>query len=123
MIKIFGKALVASWRPYESGGSSTMRASQMQCDSVTVFDQVVLAQHPDGFWETFPLGNCSIIWQGKPEVTLVALDGSSSPLTISGNEKTFADTLTQTGTQQKPPPRFTIPPPAAPYRAEDDEPI
>jgi hypothetical protein len=89
-----GKALVASWRPYESGGGSHMRASQMESESVTVLDQVVLAQHPDGFWETFPLANCSIIWTGKPTVTVVQ-DGQEVLLSIDGKDNTIADELAQ----------------------------
>ena len=119
MVRIFGKALVASWRPYESGGSSQLRSSQMECESVTVLDQVVIAQHPDGFWETFPLGNCSIIWQGKPEISFIADNGTESPLAIHGKDKTIADALAQGGTHAGQS-RYSIPPPAAPYREEDD---
>src|SRR5580704_11363347 len=94
MVRMVGKALVASWRPYESGGGSQMRSSQMESDSVTVLDQVVLAQHPDGFWETFPLANCSIIWTGKPTITLIE-DGRETELPITGRENTLADQMAQ----------------------------
>lgn len=107
MVRVFGKALVASWRPYESGGSSQMRSSQMQCDSVTVLDQVVLAQHPDGFWETLPLSNCSIIWQGKPAVTVLLEDGTERMLPITGRDHTLADELMEK--EGSKPVRFGIP--------------
>jgi hypothetical protein len=109
MVRIFGKALVASWRPYESGGSSQMRSSQMECDSVTVLDQVVLAQHPDGFWETMPLGNCSVIWQGKPSVSVIGADGAETPLAVQGKEKTLADELMHGGAHATHQSRFSAP--------------
>jgi len=99
MVRMFGKALVATWRPYESGGGSHMRSSQMECDSVTVIDQVVLAQHPDGFWETFPLSNCSIIWSGKPTVTVID-GGKEIDLAIAGRDNTLADQLTHSAHKQ-----------------------
>ena len=99
MVRMVGKALVATWRPYESGGGSQMRSSQMESDSVTVLDQVVLAQHPDGFWETFPLSNCSIIWSGKPTVTVIE-DGKEIDLAIAGKENTLADQLNQSNHKQ-----------------------
>jgi hypothetical protein len=93
---MFGKAMVASWRPYETGGGggAQMRSSQIECDSVTVLDQIVLAQHPDGFWETFPLSNCAIIWSGKPAVSII-VDGKDTALAIEGKEHTLADELAQ----------------------------
>ena len=108
MVRMVGKALVATWRPYESGGGSHMRSSQMESESVTVFDQVVLAQHPDGFWETFPLANCSIIWSGKPTVTVIE-DGKETELTVTGRDNTLADQMTQSGHKQL---RFSPPQPA-----------
>ncbi len=93
MIRVYGKALVATWRPYEEGGASHMRSSQMQSEHVTVLDQVVIMQHKDGFWETYPLTNCSIIWQGKPSVTLLTDEDKETVLTISGAEHTLADAM------------------------------
>lgn len=106
MIRMVGKALVASWRPYESGGGSHMRASQMESDSVTVLDQVVLAQHPDGFWETIPLANCSIIWSGKPTITVIE-NGKETELTVIGKENTLADGLAHSNQNKQL--RFTMP--------------
>jgi hypothetical protein len=107
MVRIFGKALLASWRPYESGGNSQIRSSQMQCESVTVIDQTVLAQHPDGFWESLPLSNCSIIWQGKPIVTVLLEDGTERPISITGKDHTLADELMSQESSK--PMRFGIP--------------
>lgn len=116
MIRMVGKALVASWRPYESGGGSQMRASQMESDSVTVLDQVVLAQHPDGFWETFPLANCSIIWTGKPTVTVIE-DGKEVLLNVDGKDNTIADELANAGHNKHL--RFSMPA-AQPVGAPDE---
>ena len=107
MVRMIGKALVASWRPYESGGGSQMRSSQMESDSVTVLDQVVLAQHPDGFWETFPLANCSIIWTGKPTISLIE-NGTEIVISVDGNTNTLADQLAASTTHHKPL-RFSVP--------------
>jgi hypothetical protein len=90
MVRMFGKALVASWRPSDSGGQ--MRSSQIECDSVTVIDQVVLLQHPDGFWETFSLSNCALIWSGKPVVSIIDA-GKETPVLIEGKDHTLADEL------------------------------
>ncbi|MGO8671163.1 MAG: hypothetical protein ACLQVD_07365 [Capsulimonadaceae bacterium] len=123
MVRISGKALVASWRPYESGGSSQLRSSQMQCDSVTVIDQVVIAQHPDGFWETVPLANCCIIWQGKPTISVVSENGEEFPLTVVGKEHTLADELVAAqsanrSTRFAPPPTQRAAAPAPPQPVE-----
>jgi hypothetical protein len=93
MIRMQGKALVATWRPFEEGGTSHMRASQIPSDNVTILDQIVIAQHKDGFWGTYPLANCSVIWQGKPVVTLVTEDDQETTLDIVGSENTLADEL------------------------------
>ena len=93
MIRMQGKALVATWRPFEEGGQSHMRASQIQSDNVTILDQILIAQHKDGFWGTYPLSNCSVIWQGKPVVTLITDDCKEAALNIVGTENTLADEL------------------------------
>ena len=93
MIRMQGKALVATWRPFEEGGQSHMRASQIPSDNVTILDQILIAQHKDGFWGTYPLANCSVIWQGKPVVTLVTDDDKETALNIVGNDNTLADEL------------------------------
>jgi len=93
MIRMQGKALVATWRPFEEGGQSHMRASQIPSDNVTILDQILIAQHKDGFWGTYPLANCSVIWQGKPVVTLVTEEDHETTLNIVGSENTLADEL------------------------------
>jgi hypothetical protein len=93
MIRMYGKALVATWRPYEDGGGAHMRTSHRESENVTVLDQTVIMQDRDGFWETFPLANCSIIWQGKPVVTLITLDDKETALPIEGKDHTLADEL------------------------------
>ena len=93
MIRMQGKALVATWRPFEEGGQSHMRASQIPSDNVTILDQILIAQHKDGFWGTYPLANCSVIWQGKPVVTLVTDDDRETNLNIVGTDNTLADEL------------------------------
>jgi len=118
MVRMTGKALVATWRPYESGGGSHLRSSQMESESVSIFDQVVLAQHPDGFWETFPLANCSIIWTGKPTVTFVE-NGAETLMSIDGRNNTLADELASAGHKQL---RFSVPvPPAHSVEEESEE--
>ena len=82
-----------------------MRSSQMESDSVTILDQLVLAQHPDGFWETFPLANCSIIWTGKPTITLIE-GGREIEMAVTGKENTLADNLAHSGHKQL---RFSAP--------------
>lgn len=93
MVRIHGKAMVATWRPYEEGGRSHLRASQMESDDVTVLGDLVIAQHKDGFWATYPLVNCSIIWNGRPEVTLIADVTCDTPLVLQGRLNTLADEL------------------------------
>lgn len=116
MIKIFGKAMLATWRPYESGGSSHLRSSQMESESVTVIDQTVIAQHPDGFWETFPLANCSINWRHKPVFTIINTDGTEVPLIVAGKDHTLADQIADNETVKKarfqPAPNYVYTPPA-----------
>lgn len=97
MIRLSGKALVATWRPYEEGGSSHMRSSQMQSENVTVLDQMVIMQHRDGFWETYPLVNCAIIWEGKPTITLITERDEETMLPLQGREHTLADQLAERG--------------------------
>jgi len=70
-----------------------MRASQIPSDNVTILDQILIAQHKDGFWGTYPLANCSVIWQGKPVVTLVTEEDHETTLNIVGSENTLADEL------------------------------
>lgn len=94
MIRIHGKALVATWRPFEEGGQSHMRASQIPSDNVSIVDNIVIAQHKDGFWGTYPLVNCSVIWDGKPIVIHVGDDDHETILNIAGLDHTFADELT-----------------------------
>ncbi len=93
MIRLYGKATVSTWRPIAAGGGSEMRSSQRESDDVTVLDQMVILQHHDGFWETYPLINCSIIWQGKPTVTLLTEEDNETILPISGRDHTMADDL------------------------------
>jgi hypothetical protein len=97
MIRIYGKATVSTWRPMENGGVSQMRTAQRESDDVTVLNNLVILQHHDGFWETFPLANCSIIWQGKPEVTLLTEEDRETLLPISGRDHTMADELVAHG--------------------------
>lgn len=95
MVKMYGSGLVASWRPHEQGGSggAQVRASEKHCDHIFVFDQVVLMQYHDGFWETGNLASCSITWSDKPEVFIVDYLGKEIPLTVMGNINTIADNL------------------------------
>ena len=93
MIRLYGKATVSTWRPITSGMGSEMRTSQRESDDVTVLDQMVILQHHDGFWETYPLINCSIIWQGKPTVTLLTEEDKETLLPLSGRDHTMADEL------------------------------
>ena len=74
-----------------------MRSSQKQCEHVTVLNDIVIMQHHDGFWETCPIANCAITWQGKPSVTLLTDDDRETPLPIAGNEHTLADELATHG--------------------------
>lgn len=93
MIRIYGKGLVSTWRPFESGGGATMRTSDRESENVTVLDQIVIVQHMDGFWETYPLANCAIIWHGKPTVMLLTDQDQETLLPISGKDHTLADEL------------------------------
>ena len=93
MIRIYGKATVSTWRPFEHGGGSQMRSAQRDSDDVTVLDQIVILQHHDGFWETYPLANCSIIWRGKPIVALLTEEDKETVLPISGRDHTLADEM------------------------------
>jgi len=96
MIKMYGSGLVASWRPHEEGGGrgATLRASEKACDSILVFDDVVLMQHHDGFWETGSLSTCAIIWTHKPEVFLIdPTTGREIPMEVKGETNTIADGL------------------------------
>lgn len=95
MIRIYGKATVSTWRPLSSAEGSQMRSAQRESDDVTVLDQMVILQHHDGFWETYPLCNCSIIWQGKPTVTLVTEEDRETLLPLSGRDHTLADVLAE----------------------------
>jgi len=93
MVRLYGKATVSTWHPLSSGGTSEMRTAQRESDDVTVLDQMVILQHHDGFWETYPLSNCSIIWQGKPSVALLTEEDRETLLPISGRDHTLADEL------------------------------
>ena len=93
MVRIYGKALVATWRPYEDGGKSTMRTAQIESEHVTVLNDTVVLQLKDGLWATYPLLNCSIIWETKPSVTLVTDEDKETTLPISGEEHTLADSM------------------------------
>jgi hypothetical protein len=93
MIKLRGKGIIASWRPYEEGrGGAAIRASEKECLSITVFDQTVLAQHKDGFWETMSFTNCTITWMKKPEIIHVCPDtGQEIAIEVEGRTGTIAD--------------------------------
>lgn len=95
MVRLYGKATVSTWHPLSSGGTSEMRTAQRESDDVTVLDQMVILQHRDGFWETYPLANCSIIWEGKPSVSLLTEEDRETLLPISGRDHTLADELAQ----------------------------
>lgn len=101
MIRLYGQATVTTWRPmegggYSQGGHTEMRAAQRESEDVTVLDQMVILQHHDGFWETYPLINCSIIWKGKPTVTLLTEEDKETLLPLSGRDHTMADELMET---------------------------
>jgi hypothetical protein len=92
MVKLRGKGIIASWRPYEEGrGGASIRASEKECLIVTVFDQTVLAQHKDGFWETMSFTNCTITWLTKPEIFFITPDGTEVPIEVIGKTNTIAD--------------------------------
>jgi hypothetical protein len=93
MIKLRGTGIIASWRPYEEGrGGAAIRASEKECMSISVFDQTVLAQHKDGFWETMSFANCTITWMQKPDVILVCPEsGKEIPIDVKGETDTIAD--------------------------------
>jgi hypothetical protein len=93
MIKLRGKGIIASWRPYEEGrGGAAIRASEKECLSITVFDQTVLAQLKDGFWETMSFTNCTITWLQKPECIMVSPEtGKETPVEVMGRTDTIAD--------------------------------
>src|SRR5580704_1687084 len=93
MIRMQGKALVATWRPFEEGGTSHMRASQIASDNVTILDQLVIAQHKDGYWGTYPLANCSVVWDGKPVITHIGDDDHETKIALTGAEHTLADAM------------------------------
>ncbi len=92
MVKLRGKGIIASWRPYEEGrGGAAIRASEKECISITVFDQTVLAQHKDGFWETMSFTNCTITWLAKPEIFFVNATGEEVAIQVQGKTDTIAD--------------------------------
>lgn len=97
MIRVHGQGLVSTWRPFESGGGATMRCSERESESITVLGDLVIVQHRDGFWETYPLVNCSIIWTGKPTVTLLTDEDQETLLPIVGKDHTLADELAEHG--------------------------
>ncbi len=93
MVKMRGTGIIASWRPYEEGrGGAAMRASEKECECITVFGDIVMAQHKDGFWETIALTNCTVTWMQKPEITMVDMaTGAETPVEIVGKTGTYAD--------------------------------
>jgi hypothetical protein len=92
MVKLRGRGIIASWRPYEEGrGGAAIRASEKECVSITVFDQTVLAQHKDGFWETMSFTNCTITWLVKPDIFVVNSSGEEVPVEVIGKTDTIAD--------------------------------
>ncbi len=101
MIRLYGKATVSTWRPVETSNGSQMRTAQRESDDVTVLNEIVILQHHDGFWETFPLANCSIIWRGKPQVTLLTEEDRETALPLSGRDHTMADHLAESGMNKR----------------------
>jgi len=92
MVKLRGRGIIASWRPYEEGrGGAAIRASEKECLSITVFDQTVLAQHKDGFWETMSFTNCTITWLVKPDIFVVSSTGEEFAVEVIGKTDTIAD--------------------------------
>ena len=102
MIKMRGKGIIASWRPYEEGrGGASIRASEKECVSINVFDQTVLSQHKDGFWETMSFTNCTITWLQKPEIIFVTDTGQEIPIEVVGRTGTIADGMHYTRTHDE----------------------
>ena len=93
MVKMRGYGIIASWRPYEEGrGGAAMRASEKECESITIFGDIVLARHKDGFWETISLDNCTVTWMNKPEIVMVDMaTGQETPVEVAGKTNTIAD--------------------------------
>ncbi len=87
MIRVYGKATVTTWRPYEQANAPQMRAFQRESEDVTVLDQIVMLQHQDGYWETYPLSNCQIVWRGKPTITLLTEENKETVLPLVGRER------------------------------------